>query len=117
MDLYLNEQHDLNLVDGDLETVTDYQEIKQAIRVTLLTQVGEWLFDLLFGVPYREQILIKSPDLNAVLARFRTILANIDGITAIIQLALTEDQQSRKVTLSGQVDTREGKIDLDQPIV
>ena len=109
--------HDLVLTDGDLTLVTGSQEVRQRIKVTLLAQTTEWLFDLAFGVPYLEEILVKAPDLEAIAARLRGIIAGVEGVTAILELELSQDDITRILLVTGQVDTREGATDISVPLV
>jgi hypothetical protein len=118
VDFLLDEKnHDLVLEDGDIKLVSGSDEIKQRLKVTLLAQAGEWLFDTAFGVPYVQEIFVKAPDLEAIAARLRGIIANVEGVTAILELELSQDDITRILTVTAQVDTREGQIDLALPLV
>ncbi len=108
--------NDIVLENGDIKLVSGSEEIKQRIKLTLLTQTGEWLFDTFFGVPYLEEILVKDPDLTAIADRLRAIIAAVEGVTAILELDLSLNDTTRILLVEAQVDTREGEIDLAVPL-
>lgn len=109
--------HDIFLVDGDLAWLDsdveaeNKEEIKQRVLVTLKAFKGEWLFDTEFGVPYREEILVRDPDLNQIDARLRDIISNVEGITQILELSLILDAVTRILTVTMTLDTVEGRLD------
>ena len=110
-DWLLDANHDLVLsADGDLVFVSNGDEVAQRIKITLLAHQGEWLFDLLFGVPYRTEILIKNPDIGAIEARLRSIVTEVEGVTAITEFSLDLDRVSRILTVNMVIDTREGAV-------
>lgn len=104
--------HDLVYTDGDLELVSGKEEIAQRVKVTLLTQLTEWAFDQDFGVPYREEILIKNFDLDAIQARLTAVMAGVSGVTGVRDLTLSVDALTRELTVSAILDTEEGETEL-----
>ena len=56
-DLLLSSDHDLAIIDFDLQLTTDQQAIAQRVKQSLLLFKGEWFLDRDLGVPYYEDIL------------------------------------------------------------
>lgn len=111
MDFYLDPRiHDIVLEDGDIKAVDGKEEIVQRVKVTLLAWAGEWLFDTAFGLPYREEIIVRDPNLEAIDARLRDIISNIEGIITILELFLSLDPISRILTVTSTLDTVEGRV-------
>lgn len=110
-DWLLGPDHDVVIsADGDFVFVSGGEEVAQRINITLRAHQGEWLFDTLFGVPYRTEILVKNPDLGAIEARLRSIVAGVEGVTAITEFSLSLDRVSRILTVDMVVDTRLGAV-------
>lgn len=104
--------HDLVFVDGELQLISGPSEVGQRIKITLLAQLGEWLFDTLFGVPYLQEIFVKDPDLGAIEARLRGIIFSIEGVESIDSFELIYDPVARTATVNGQVSTIDGSTDF-----
>ena len=62
-DLKLSSTHDLLLKDGKLLLTEGASQRAQQIKIALLTFFGEWEFDTSIGIPYLEQILVKTPNI------------------------------------------------------
>jgi len=107
MDLYLDRAtNDLELTDdGDLRTVDEAELVSQALRNTLLTRRGEWMFDTSFGVPYRGTILTRTPNLDVIQATIRAIVMAVEGVNSIVQLDLVHNKVTRQLTVTLTVDT------------
>lgn len=109
-DFYLDPvTHDLVLDDDKgLQMIDGLEEIVQRVKITLLAHKGEWLFDTEFGVPYRDQILVKNPNMAQIEAASRVVIAAVPGVTRILALKLTLDGATRKLTVQGDIETDEG---------
>ena len=74
VDLKLGGNHDLDLC--RLTLADGAERVRQQIKVTLLTFLGEWFLNTDHGVPYFEQILKKAPSraaIEAVIAGSKTV--------------------------------------------
>jgi len=76
--------HDLVMVGGNPVMAEGVDELRQRVKVRALTHRGEWQFDLAVGMPYREQIMVKNPDLAIVKATIAAELITIPDTTGII---------------------------------
>lgn len=61
---------DIQIVNGDLVVVTGLDFIRQRLEIRLDIQRGEWFLDITEGLPWREAILVRNPDLAAITALF-----------------------------------------------
>ncbi len=99
--------NDLVIDKGDLTLVQHDAATGQAIRDRLATFRGEWFLDLLFGPDYREDILVKNPQLGVVSAILKDeILKSTDGVFTAFDVSL---DAARKLTISYTINTT-GKV-------
>lgn len=116
MDLYLDPTtHDLVLENGDLKMVKntegDSAETRQRVKVTLLTQKGEWLFDTEDGVDWVGEVLVHSPNLDLIAARLRAVTGDVEGVKDVGEISLDLDPTTRELTI--QIDLgADGVVDL-----
>jgi hypothetical protein len=52
IDLKLNDDWDLDLVDGDLVLIQDRPEVLQSVKIRLLFIKFEWAYDFTLGIPW-----------------------------------------------------------------
>jgi len=75
MDFALDPQtHDLYFEDGRLATVDGPELFCQQLRIRLKRQLGEWMWNTEKGIPYREEVLVRNPDLGVVSAHFKSTI-------------------------------------------
>lgn len=98
-DVALNGDHDLNIDDAELALVRDDEGEPQAIaqehRIALQFHRGEWFLNVLCGIPYREQVLIKNPSLAMLNVLFTRAILSIPGTVELKELALNFDEVQR----------------------
>jgi hypothetical protein len=104
-DIYLDDANDWVMVE-------DADEVIQRVAVALKTHRGEWLFDTDAGLPYREEIMVRNPDLPRITGLIRALITSIDGVTSIKQLRLDHDESARKLSVYGTVATEYGPADF-----
>lgn len=73
---------------GNLKVVTGREEVAQRLRYRLNTHVGEWVLNVELGVPWREEILKKAPDLQVVGGLLRTLIVETPGVDRILRFDL-----------------------------
>lgn len=61
---------DIVVQNGDLVVVTELDFIRQRLEIRLDIQTGEWFLDITEGLPWRESILVRNPNLQAIRALF-----------------------------------------------
>lgn len=98
--------HDLVFEFGDLAlTDNPLTELRQSIKILLLAHQGEWFLDTEFGIPYRELIVIKNPDLDTIKATLANKIMQKEGVTGIRNIEASIVESTRSLTLSVNVDT------------
>lgn len=66
--------HDLYFNDGRLALVDGLELFAQQLRIRLNRQLGEWMWDITRGIPYREEVLVRRPNLEVVAAHFKATI-------------------------------------------
>lgn len=112
MDFHLDfDTWDIPIAGGLLREVTDaMREKQQRVAIALKTFLGESSRNTTVGLPWREEILIKGPNLNHVQSRIRAYLASIEGITSVLALGVVLDEHTRSMTITPHLETTEGEI-------
>ena len=102
--------HDLQLVNGDFLVIDNKERIAQQLRVTLWEWLGEWFLDARDGVPYREYILVKNPNMKHIRQVLSDNIAKIEGVNRIEELNLNFDPKNRTLIVDFSIDTDDGQI-------
>ena len=102
--------HDLQLVNGDFLVIDNKERIAQQLRVTLWEWLGEWFLDARDGVPYREYILVKNPNMKHIRQVLSDNIAKIEGVNRIEELNLNYDPKNRTLIVDFSIDTDDGQI-------
>jgi hypothetical protein len=123
--------NDILIKGGDLVFTSDSsfsETMKQRIRATLLTFLGEWFLDNQdspqVGVPYFQALFEqKLPTIELADSVFRTSLLNIPDVVSVEELSFDYDSTTRglnvqfKVTITGGGDVIEDIIDLGSGLI
>ena len=112
IDLKLDRDHDLALSKtGGIMLVDGIQRVRQQIKVTLLTFLGEWFLDNTWGVPYLEKIMVKAPNRAEIENVVRARVRNVPGVIAVPNVLVEIDAQARqgRITLND-IQTSEGPV-------
>ena len=110
-DLKLSSTHDLLLKDGKLLLTEGASQRAQQIKIALLTFFGEWEFDTSIGIPYLEQILVKTPNKFRVEAILRKKILAVQGVRSITSFSLDIDRINRSLSVHFLAETDDGKVD------
>ena len=109
VDLQLSPDHDLALdLLGRATLVDGAARVRQQIKVTLLAFMGEWFLDTSFGVPYFDQVLVKTPDRAAIEAVFRARILDVPGVSRVVRLALAVDRERRVLSVEFEAESAQG---------
>jgi len=112
LDLALSPDRDLDLdLLGRASFVEGADRIAQQINTTLLAFMGEWFLDTTFGVPYFEDILVKSPVRSGIEAIFRARIRAVPGVTQVSAMQLQLERQLRVLRVTYQADTTFGRLE------
>ena len=106
----LDASGDIQLEDGQIKTISDRLEsIRQKATVALNTFEGEWFLDVNFGVPYREEILIKNPSVSRISAVLRDTLESVNGVTTVTELSISIDRATRTLSAEFELNIETGE--------
>jgi hypothetical protein len=92
--------NDLQITSGDLSLATGSTAIQQALQQALQLWLGEWFLDTTRGVPYKQQILIKNPNIDVVQADLIATATSVPGIQQILDFSLIYGSTDRSVSVS-----------------
>ena len=114
---YLNTR----LINGDLVLTSDADPrgthyILQAVVMRLRMQRGEWFLDTQVGVPYREQVFVKTPDRAQIEATIQATILTTPGVLSITRFGSTFTRASRLLSISFAAQTVAGNISFDGPL-
>lgn len=104
-------KNDLIVTNGDLTLVTDMAAIKQEIYIRLQFIAGEWFLDTTVGLPYFDNILVKSPNLAAIRTIFMDEILRSAGIKSVLKLDLDFNTKERRLTVTFSANTDLGQLD------
>lgn len=88
MDIRLDEFGKLDLTNGNITMISGNAAVIQRVKIRLKTFLGEYFYDLSAGIPYRQLILVKSPDLRAIQNVFRASIGDTPGIDRVDSITL-----------------------------
>ena len=101
--------NDLQITNGDLSLATGETAIQQDLQQTLQVWLGEWFLNTMIGVPYRQQILVKNPNLDIVQADIINAATGVPGITQVIDFSLNYTPGNRSIQISIVAQTSNGE--------
>lgn len=99
-----------NRLNGGLVFKTSLEAIAQAVHIRLATLRGEWFLDILNGIPYLDQILIKAPNLQVIEQLLRREIESVPGVKSVKTMTLNHDRSARKLSVKFIADTDFGEL-------
>lgn len=111
MDIYLDDDHDITLLNRDLRMTTSDEDVRQRLDINLQFLFEEWFLDTSVGIPYT-QVIFESNfnDINALQTSFRNLIKDIEGVVTIDQLDLVLNRDERTLTITLKVN---GNVELE----
>lgn len=100
----------LNDEGDDLAIVTGINEMRQSITTELDTQEGTSIFDPTFGVPYREQILVRAPNLSVVASIIRGTILQRPDVQSVPTFTIDSLPGQREIAVEFEAITDEGVV-------
>lgn len=110
IDLKLSSNHDLFFKNNRLVLVEGVNQKAQQIKIALMTFLGEWFLDTTIGLPYFEQILLKSADKVKIETIFRKKILAVAGVQRVLKLETYIDRQARILTVEFEAETDVGLV-------
>lgn len=99
----------LNPVVGDLKLGDDLQEVlltelvdeaRQRLQVSLNFFKGEYGFNLDAGLPWFQEILVKSPNLTVIRAILTAAIIQVEGVASVENMTLDFDRRARHLSVN-----------------
>jgi hypothetical protein len=85
-------------------------KVAQQIKITLLAFLGEWFLDVTFGVPYLEDILVKTPHMAAIETILRSHITDVPHVLRFESFSMDFDRARRTLGVNFVVITDYGPI-------
>lgn len=103
--------NDILLTAGRASVITD----KVAAAAILLANkfrffLGEWFLDTRLGVPYREVVMVKNPDLRIVRQILRQVILTTPPIVDVISVSTAFDTAARKLSYTFSARCDNGQV-------
>lgn len=98
MDLALNDEHDISVKNGDLQTVEEQEGVAQWLDIGHKTLKGTWAFNVTNGLPLKSEFLVKSPNLNIVRSIMISQISSNPDIVSIDDLQVETERRSLSIT-------------------
>lgn len=106
----LNSSNDIYLLNGQIATVQDGNEVLQHVRTRLLTYQGEWFLDTTAGLPYFQVILIKPANLSATESLIKSEILQTPGVDGLSAFALEFNKTTRTLNINFTAQTTYGDV-------
>lgn len=104
--------YDVVIKNGKIETISGIDEIRQRVIIALSIHRGELFQNEEFGVDYTKNVMGRSTDDPVMIAEFTRVILSVTGVTGLSNLLLKRQTGTRILSLSAQITTTQGNIDL-----
>lgn len=102
---------DFDLSSGNLQIVADpAQALAIELRARFKLWLGEWYLDTRIGVPYRQVVLVKNPNIAIIRTLFKKVILDTPGVKTLDQFSLTYDPRTRTAAFSFSATTDTGAV-------
>lgn len=96
-DILLDANGDLHITpEGDIMLGNS---VAQKIRIRILWFAGEWRWNTVEGLPYKDDLLIKNPDTDMFESLIREKIFEVDEVTEVKDVEITYNRQTRKAVI------------------
>jgi hypothetical protein len=102
-DIVINESQDVTLIDGE-------DELAQYASTLLQTRRGTVLLDDDWGIPYRDVIFVRNPNISRIGSTLRSKLLGLSQVIAVPKLEMRLDVVTRELTVDFEIETTEGLV-------
>lgn len=105
IDILLDDSHDIDISGGFAKLTTEEEGILQEIEIRLQFFSGEWFLDVLQGIPYLDEILIKNANIESIKSIFAKEILDSENVEELISITLDFDTNTRclKIDFSAKV--------------
>lgn len=116
-DVLLDEQTGdiANTENGDLVLAGEQVATKQYIKQKLKLFFGEWFLGITSGIPYLDEVFVKSPDWNVLDAIFKNEILTAPNIVELSAFDMVLDGQQRLLRVRFRaIDSDGNEIGFDE---
>ena len=114
-DLELDGSGDLVVEDNNLAKISDVDELRQRILLTLKINKGEWFLNQNLGVPWIETL--REPDAKDKIQReVAKVLTSFDEVQEITRLETEYSGEDRKLELEFELATDLGNMQFEEVV-
>ena len=86
------------------------EEITQRLKMKLLWWKDTWVFNLNYGIDYKNEVFIKGIDLDDIDEMFRVQIANEDGVKELVSYSSSHNSATRELVVRAKVLIDSGEI-------
>jgi len=105
IDIALDSSGDLLIENYDLNVVENIDQVAQNLAIRLRFFLNEWFLDITQGLPYYQEILIKSPNQIRVESLIKNEILETEGINELLSFSSTYDEENRKFSVAFTANT------------
>lgn len=105
---------DLFVENNKLVLTTGRDAIRQHIQTSLRLFLTEWFLDQTQGVPYYEEIFVKSQTQVIVASIIKTKVSQVPGFVAFLTFNFDYDEFTRLFNVTFRLNTLEGILDFNE---
>jgi len=108
--------HDITFTNGRLDTVDEKEEIKNRIIIGLSVYLGENFTNQLYGTDYYGNVFGREVTDTVLIDELKSNILKTRGVTALKTFDIVRAEGSRVASMTAQIETTQGEIDLTTPI-
>lgn len=106
-DLYITQKGDISLAES----------VAQKIKIRIRWLLGEWRWDEEEGLPYKDELFIKNPDVDGFEQLVREKIFDVTEVTEVKDVNVTYDSRTRtgkiKFTALTDTETIREEVEID----
>ena len=111
-DLKLNDNYDLDIVNGDLALVTEGDEVVQSAGIRILFIQAEWFFDYTKGIPWQDNMFTMATSYEQKAKILKDTIRGTVGINQLLSFVFGVDAALHEAQVEFSADTAYGIVSL-----
>lgn len=102
-------QNDIAVSGGDMSVAQNSDAIQQDLQQALQLWFGEWFLDTTKGLPFKQSILVKNPNLDDVQALIMNAALAVPGVAQLTGFSFNYDSTGRALSVFIEVEDTNGQ--------
>jgi hypothetical protein len=107
-DIQITDANNLYIVDGDLVIASESTEVKQALKMRLLSWQGEWIQDVASGLPWLDKILAHNVSQDVKDRLIKKEILGTKHVTRLLRYEFGINRTTGTIYIDFAVDTEFG---------